>query len=142
MLQQLEEALDAVGRYSGAGGRPAISEAKRPLREAGAGPVAAKLGCLSKGRNLQGHPVVGLMDDIMEAFDRGPRRCAKEESSGEASEPDAEGWVPDTQSMGDAEYGKTYDHVHGGAAQLFSIYAEEVREAAAQTDGGCFCTAP
>ena len=68
LLHELEEALDLVGKLGNGGTRPSISKAKALLREKGGHQAASKLSRLSKGRNLMGHPVVGLQEEVAAAF--------------------------------------------------------------------------
>ena len=68
VLEQLEATLEFVGKLAGLQCKPSITEATQLLRDVGVASAASKLGKLSKGRNLLGHPVVGLEADIRTAF--------------------------------------------------------------------------
>ena len=66
-LQRLEEeVLVAVAAGSGVAGRISVPEAKTTLRRCGPGGrhLASRLGRLSRGRNAQAHPDVGLVGEV------------------------------------------------------------------------------
>ena len=66
-ITHMEEVLTAVGKKVGKG-RINVTEAKQWLRSFGksGAELASRLSRLSKSRNLDAHPVVGLVKDIMD----------------------------------------------------------------------------
>ncbi|CAK0905316.1 unnamed protein product [Prorocentrum cordatum] len=71
LLKDMEEVLLAVGKAAGRSDKPGISEAKRLLRDRGppGARLAARLGLLSRARNVAGHPGVALAADILGVFE-------------------------------------------------------------------------
>ena len=83
-----EEALHAVQTASKITERIDTPDAKRLLRATGAPHLAARLGRLSKGRNAEAHPDVGLARDIARHYGdvagEPPARLERQSSSSTA----------------------------------------------------------
>ncbi|MFM7979747.1 MAG: hypothetical protein ACKPKO_10565, partial [Candidatus Fonsibacter sp.] len=97
-IELLEDALDLIGRLTGCERKPSIQQAKMLLREGGhcGTSLASRLGRLSKGRNVCGHPDVSLLGDIervLSGLDHGPEgkgRLGPDEDQREQSTADSE----------------------------------------------------
>ena len=123
-IVQLEDVLCLVGRLAGADAKPTITEAKRllRLRSLGGAALASRVGRLSKGRNVLGHPDVGLESDIERLF------CLRSCGAGSDDEC-ASGGAPCHLGTDGLSRGSLPTAV----AQLFDIYDQSFASIGSQT---------